>query len=86
MSEFEKKELEEAKLERQTKDSFLKKLLGIILILPYTVIGFSEMYYPKYAADDSFKTNIMIAGLVGLAYFFGAEVRLILSYLDKKNR
>jgi uncharacterized membrane protein YadS len=64
-----------------------KFIISLFIMLPYFLIGFLEAFNSKpYLAEkiiqfnENFKFNMFVMGLVGLAFNFYPEVRLILSH------
>lgn len=87
MSAEEKKTLTK-ETQELTKMRIIKFVISLVIMLPYFFIGFveaynSEIYILKKVVqfDENFKFNMFIMGLVGLAFNFYPEVRLILSHI-----
>lgn len=74
-------EIEEEKVKNREHNS--KRFLGFLSLLPYIIIGFSEMYFPKFVATENFKTNMMYLAFVGLFYFFNRELTQLGKMLGK---
>lgn len=92
----ESKVLEEKKIEiQQDKLDFQKSIvswsLAIVLMLPTFIIGFSEMYLPKYPPKEWFILLCQFSFGIGIFYFFEKQVRYLVRFIplgqkkDKEN-
>lgn len=81
MSEF---ELQEKEL--KDKDINIKRILGLISMLPYILIGFIEPFAQKVKFDANFKSNMMYLGVLGLFYFFSKEIVQLVELFYKHKK
>lgn len=68
------------------KDIFIKRILGLISMLPYIMIGFIEPFAQKLKFDPIFKTNMMYLGVLGLFYFFSKEIIQLVELFYKNKK
>lgn len=84
MSDFEQKEIALLREKQQAWDNFRKGLLGMLLMLPANIVGFSQMYLPKYAPSDFFWWISILQLLMGLSYFFKDQFLVVIEFLKTK--
>lgn len=87
----EEKRIEEKKVQVQEDRLEFQKTIGvwmlaIILMLPTFIIGFSEMYLPKYPPKEWFILLCQFSFAVGVLYFFRNEVRYLLRFIPFKTK
>lgn len=83
---IQEQELEEKKLDfQQQKLDFQNKIgnwmLAIVLLLPTFIIGFSEMYLPKYPPKEWFIILCQFSFGIGVLYFFEKQVRYLIRHI-----
>lgn len=70
---------------QQNRKLVIKTIVSLIFMLPYLIIGFEEAHSKvKYAME--FKRNMMIVGLIGIAYWFKDEIRFLFDIYVLKQK
>lgn len=85
----ETKEIENKKIQIQEDRLDFQKSIGtwslaIVLMLPTFIIGFSEMYLPKYPPKEWFILLCQFSFGIGVFYFFEKQVRYLLRFVKKE--
>ena len=70
---------------QQNRKLIIKTIVSLMFMLPYLIIGFEEAHSKiKYAME--FKRNMMVIGLIGVAYCFNEEIRFLFEIYVLKRK